>query len=137
MAEFVAGQILRAADLNGQVSPDDWTALTLESSWAAYGVGYNTPGYRIQGAEVSLRGLVKADLPADTPTKRIVAYLPDGFRPPAKELIVTWGFQTIDGAVRLDIAPDGSIEVLRVSDGMDIDGTYPYVSLDNIRFWTT
>lgn len=139
MSDFLAGQILRASDLNSHFPTDSWHAPTPGSLWSNYGAGYNNLGYRKDAdGVVSLRGLVQTVAPTDTGAKRRITTLPSGYRPIANWLMTAFGdVGTIGGSVRLNIEPSGDITIADADADMDINGIWVYLSLDGLQFATT
>jgi hypothetical protein len=102
-----------------------WQALPYSGTWSAWGGGYLTPGYRINGdGTVSLCGLAKA--PASTTGASTLATLPVGARPTA--------------TVRLDITVNSGLHAaLEISTAgtllvADFVGTALWAALDGATF---
>lgn len=100
-----------------------WTALTLQNSWAYYGVPFPTAKYR-KGADgiVTLTGLIKS---GSTTANAVIATLPPGYRPSSGTAI--FGIPSGNVAMgRVDIDTDGNIKYLA--------GGNAWLSLDGIHF---
>ena len=102
-----------------------WQTLPYNGTWSAWGGGYLTPGYRINGdGTVSLCGLAKA--PASTTGASTLATLPVGARPTA--------------TVRLDITVNSGLHAaLEISSAgallvADFVGTALWAALDGATF---
>lgn len=72
--------------LDVKVPEPAWIAPTLQNSWAAFGGGFETPGYRIDSAgRVFLRGLVASGTGFPT----TILDLPVGYRPSENTIVAT------------------------------------------------
>lgn len=87
-----------------------WIAPTYQNSWHAFNASWSTPGYRLIGDKVELRGMVSGG------TAPSVAFtLPVGYRPPKRSVFGTLGdFIGTDGTGRpgrVDIDIDGTVVI--------------------------
>lgn len=82
---------------------DDWIAPTLINGFASFGSTWELPGYRKQGREVVLRGLVKGGATAST-----VLVLPAAYAPPAGVHLATIADNQ---AATLQVHADGSVRL--------------------------
>ena len=97
-----------------------YTNATLQNSWAVWGGGFATPGYkRLPGGLVKLQGLAGGG----SKTSDTIFTLPAGYRPAAILLFATIATDAF-GAVK--VASDGA--VVRYA------GTATWVSLDTVVF---
>ncbi|ARS51493.1 sialidase family protein [Kushneria konosiri] len=105
-----------------------WVDFTPSNGWTINtdGAFQKTPGYRINGDLVELRGVVKGG-PVGSSASQAVTVLPEGFRPLVRTMFSTW---CQGGAARVDVHAGGAVSVIVASD-------VAYVSLDNIRFSKT
>jgi hypothetical protein len=102
----------------GALSGPKWNAPTLLNSWVNFGAPYQTSGYRMRGAEVLLRGMIKSG------TVPAVAFsLPTGFRPGSDESFIVRAGNTF-GVVTVTSAGDVTVEI----------GSNANVSLETVRF---
>lgn len=95
-----------------------WIVATLASGWAPT-VGYEEPGYRLEGDVVRLRGTV-------TGTSGTITTLPVGYRPPGRVRFSVAGAGA-SGSVNVEIASTGVVSVAASTQ----------VSLDGIAFSIT
>jgi hypothetical protein len=102
---------------------NDWIAPTLLNSWANFGAGYNTAGYRlnIKTNKVELKGLVKSG----SPTTSTIFTLPIGYRSANTQFIVTESNSLLGGVT---IGTTGDIQANV--------GSSSWLSLDGISFYT-
>jgi hypothetical protein len=102
----------------------DYTGLTLQNSWAYFGVGgsqWAQPGYyKDSNGYVHLRGLIK-DGSSSTAT---IATLPAGFRPGFRTIFATYG---APGIVGIEVSSAGVVAPRNAS-------TRTYLSLAGISF---
>ncbi len=100
----------------------NWTNLTLQNSWAAYGGSYSTPQYtKAADRLVTLKGLIKS---GTTTAGTIIATLPEGYRPSAT---VLYTGVSVNAYCRIDIDSSGNI--------IFQTGSNTWLSLDNITFY--
>jgi hypothetical protein len=104
----------------GILRQDDWAALAMGNGWVNYGDGYNDAAYyRDRQGLVRLRGLIKGGA-----NNSVIATLPVGCRPPARELRAVLIHDNVAG--RVDVLPGGQVIA------MDVSATW--LSLDGISF---
>jgi hypothetical protein len=114
---------------SGALTPEAWQRLELIGGWANYGGPYEGAGYRKdKQGQVHLRGLVSQSggLP---PNSTIIAVLPAGYRPAQRQILTTYGGNS-DGAIRVDILPDGALTWV-VGPSAETD----YTSLSGLSYW--
>jgi hypothetical protein len=104
----------------------EWTEAPLINDWTNAGPVFNQAGFlRDMQGIVHLRGVIKNLSDAPVAVGSNVFVLPEGYRPPRREVhtIATGHDNTIG---RIDIIPDGSVQV--------VIGDPDLVSLDGITF---
>jgi type II secretory pathway pseudopilin PulG len=112
------------------------TNLPLQNSWVNYSTAsYNGAQYA-KGPDgvVSLRGLIKSGV---TTRFTSVGTLPAGYRPAKRLLFMTGGINTTGGyagqiPARLDVFPDGTIQILNLASDSLGNG---WLSLEGIHFY--
>lgn len=131
--------VSRIATLEGQVASNaaniasfftpTWMAVPLTSGWSWYGAGYSQPQYAIAGMWTFVRGLIRNDTGAPVTATTVIATIPADGRPPAS---IQFATMTTTGAMRLNIATDGTIRVYATSGAPINTGTF--VSIENISY---
>lgn len=103
----------------------NWFDFKLENSWEKYGTTYSTPGFtKSKSGRVFLKGMIKSQVAADATSGKLIAKLPEGYRPEG-----TLPFQVLtspNAAARIDVKANGDVIIYA--------GTNTWMSMDNISF---
>lgn len=111
----------KTLDTSCVITPTPWTALTLNSPWAAFGAPYRTLSYRKDIAGVVwLSGLIASS--GDPGAFDTIATLPADYRPTAKIISPTmhasWG--GTNRQVPIQIHTDGTVEMNFAAPGVAV-----------------
>lgn len=111
-------------------APGRWMDATLLNSWAAYGSGYDAPGFcKLESGFVCLRGVGKNG----TYGTSTIFTLPAGLRPAApKILVAAQSNSTRRGAGEVRIATNGDVTAPSITNVQQ--GTSLYLSFDGLSF---
>lgn len=103
------------------------------ASWSNFGDVYQMVGFHRDRGYVHLRGLARWHYVQTSSAYSVVFYLPPGYRPAKQEVFAaSTQYDSIDG--RVDVRPDGAVQVQRGVPGGSTSGEQGWVSLSGISF---
>jgi len=110
----------------------EWVAPTLANSFASYGSGFRTVGYRKSpDNKVQIRGLIKNEVSLTANTYYTIFTLPEGFRPSETEIFMFWGVVGPNPvATRFDIFSNGEVRYFG-----QVTGTVTYMPITSLSFY--
>lgn len=114
---FIGGQTsLTAAPASAPLIAQDFPFNTNASNYVTDG-SFAGAKYWLANGTVYLQGLAKTNVTLGTATATTIGTLPTGYRPAQKVLLSVMGNNGgINKQLRLDIAPDGTVQVINNSD---------------------